>query len=75
MRWGRTWVAFAASADAARTEETDHLARAAEGGLSYRTGDDLPEYHGVWLAPNGGFYHVYSDYPMSTHERFGWKRT
>lgn len=59
---------------AARTERTDHLARSAEGGLSYRTGEELPDYHGIWLAPNGGLYHLYSDYPPETSERFGWQR-
>lgn len=72
MKRGRTWIVLAHSASAVRTEETDHLARSAEGGLSYRTGEELPEYHGVWLAPNGGLYHLYSDYPPETRERFGW---
>lgn len=74
MRWGRTWLVLASDAGASRTEETDHLARSVEGGLSYRTGEELPEYHGVWLAPNGGLYHLYSDHPPETRERFGWKR-
>lgn len=71
---GRTWAVPASLAGTARTDETDHLARSAEGGLSYRTGEDLPEYLGVWLAPNGGTYHLYSDYPPDQHERFGWSR-
>jgi ribosomal protein L24 len=55
------------------TAETDELARSAEGGLSYLTGEALPTYLGLWLAPNGGTYHLYSDYPPEHHERFGWK--
>lgn len=70
----RTWAVLAESASAARTEETDHLARACEGGLSYLTGAALPTYHGVWLAPNGDYYHLYSDYEPELHERFGWVR-
>lgn len=71
---GRTWIVLADSASTIRTPETDELAAAADGGLSvYVTKVGLPEYLGVWLAPNGGLYHLYSDYPRSQHERFGWK--
>lgn len=70
----RTWIVLAEDASAVRTVDTDHLARAAEGGLSYLTGEELPRHLGVWLAPNGGHYHLYSDYPESHHERFGWRR-
>ena len=69
---GRTWLVLADSASTSRTEETDHLARSVESGLSYITGEALPEYLGVWLAPNGGHYHMYTDYSAQTHERFGW---
>lgn len=68
----RTWIVLADDASAVRTEETDHLARSAEGGLSYLTGEGMPRYLGVWFAPNGGLYHLYSDYPENHHERFGW---
>lgn len=70
----RTWAVLLDVAGAVRTEETDHLARSVTGGLSYLTGEALPAYLGVWLAPNGGTYHLYSDYPESHHERFGWVR-
>ena len=69
---GRTWLVLAESAGASRTEKTDHLARSVEAGLSYTTGEPLPEYLGVWLAPNGGHYHMYTDHSPETHERFGW---
>lgn len=74
MRGARTWCVWTGLAGSVRTEETDHLARSAEGGLSYLTGENLPQYHGLWLAPNGGTYHLYSDYPPEAQERFGWKR-
>lgn len=69
---GRTWLVLTDVVGTSRTEEVDHLARSAEGGLSYLTGEALPVYLGVWLAPNGGTYHLYSDYPASQHERFGY---
>lgn len=69
---GRTWLVLADSASTSRTAETDELAHAAGWGICYETGETLPPYLGVWLAPNGGHYHVYSDYPAEHHERFGW---
>lgn len=71
---GRTWIVLADSASTIRTEETDESARAAGWGISYETGEVLPAYLGVWLAPNGGLYHLYSDYPEEHHQRFGWVR-
>jgi hypothetical protein len=70
----RTWIVSTAVHGEARTEETDHLARSAEGGLSYLTHDDLPPYLGVWTDPEAGnTWHLYSDYPREHHERFGWR--
>ena len=55
---------------------TDAEAAMCDGGISvYVEKVGLPEYHGVWLGPNGGTYHLYSDYPPETHERFGWTRS
>lgn len=67
----RTWLVLALDGQDERTTETDESAHAAGWGIAYETGEGLPEYLGVWLAPNGGHYHVYSDYPASHHERFG----
>jgi hypothetical protein len=68
----RTWI-VSATDKPVRTDEVDHLARSAEGGLSYRTGEELPPYLGVWADPqNGHPWHLYSDYPATHHERFGW---
>lgn len=71
-RPARTWIVSIAK-HPIRTDEVDHLARSAQGGLSYRTGEDLPPYLGVWIDPQGGHaWHLYSDYPPSQHQRFGW---
>lgn len=52
---------------------TDAEAAVCDGGLSvYVDRVGLPAYLGVWLAPNGAHYHLYSDYPAAQHERFGW---
>jgi len=72
MTGARTWIALAESASAVRTDEVDESAHASGWGIAYETGEQLPTYLGVWLAPNGGFYHLYSDYPTEHHERFGW---
>lgn len=71
---GRTWLVLAGAGQDERTAETDELAHMAGDGIAYETGEALPPYLGVWLAPNGGHYHVYSDYPAEQHERFGWTR-
>lgn len=71
----RTWCVLAETGQDVRTGETDEAAASADGGISvYALKIDLPKYLGVWLAPNGGHYHLYSDYPASHHERFGWSR-
>ena len=71
----RTWLVLAQSGQDERTEETDERAASVDGGLSvYVDKIGLPSYLGVWLAPNGGHYHLYSDYPAEQHERFGWER-
>lgn len=70
----RTWIVLADGASAVRAAETDESAHAAGWGIAYETGEDLPAYLGVWLAPNGGLYHLYSDYPEAHHVRFGWVR-
>ena len=67
----RIWLVLATGGQDERTEATDELAHAAGWGICYETGEPLPAYLGVWLAPNGGHYHVYSDYPPEHHERFG----
>jgi hypothetical protein len=67
----RTYVVSAAThpdVDAWVTES----AYAAGWGLDVERGTGLPPYLGVWRAINGGVYHLYSDYPASIHERFGW---
>lgn len=72
---GRTWLVLAETSQDQRTTETDESASCADGGISvYVQRIGLPEYLGVWLAPNGGHYHIYSDYPAETHERFGFRR-
>jgi hypothetical protein len=72
MTPARTWLILASSGQDERTEQTDERAAEADGGLSvYVDHIGLPEYLGVWLAPNGGYYHVYSDYPAEHHARFG----
>jgi hypothetical protein len=71
LRSSRTWIVSTTN-HPTRTEEVDHLARGAEGGLSYLTREDLPSYLGVWTDPNGNDWHLYSDYPESHHKRFGW---
>jgi hypothetical protein len=71
----RTWLVLALDGQHERTAETDEAAASSDGGLSvYVEKIGLPEYLGVWLAPNGGHYHLYSDYPAEHHERFGWSR-
>lgn len=75
MTNSRTWLVRAETAQDQRTAETDELAASGDGGISvYVQKVGLPAYLGVWLAPNGGHYHVYSDYPAETHERFGYVR-
>jgi hypothetical protein len=72
----RTWLVLAVTSRDERTEATDESASCADGGLSvYVQKIGLPEYRGVWLAENGGHYHIYSDYPPEHHERFGFVRT
>lgn len=71
----RTWIVLAESSKDERSTETDESAHAAGWGIARETGETLPEYLGIWLAPNGGYYHIYSDYPASHHERFGWKKS
>lgn len=68
----RTWIVLRARTGPVRTESTDDLAWSAAGGLAYK--DPLPPYLGLWLAPNGGEYHLYSDYPEQVYERFGWTK-
>lgn len=63
---------LADGASAVRTPEVDDSAHASGWGIAYETGESLPAYLGVWLAPNGGLYHLYSDYPEDHHRRFGW---
>ncbi len=71
----RTWLVLAQDGQHERTPEIDERAASADGGLSVYVGRiGLPPYLGVWLAPNGGTYHLYSDYPAEHHERFGWTR-
>jgi hypothetical protein len=70
-RPARTWIVSAVT-HSERTEEVDHLARSAEEGLSYLTGEEMPPYLGVWADPNGNRWHLFSDYPADHHERFGW---
>ncbi|MGX6605623.1 hypothetical protein ACWKSP_26345 [Micromonosporaceae bacterium Da 78-11] len=70
-RPARTWI-VSTTEHPTRTEEVDHLARSADGGLSYATGDDIPTYLGVWTSPDSNTWHLYSDYPPSQHEKFGW---
>lgn len=74
-RPARTWLVLAV-VHPTRNEEVDHLARGAEWGLSYETEEGLPPYLGVWTDPDHGRpWHVYSDYPPSHHEGFGWRPT
>lgn len=52
-----------------RDEWVDQGADAAGGGLD----DELPPYLGVWTDLECGRpYHLFSDYPVAHHERFGW---
>lgn len=54
-----------------RDDWVDDGAYAAGGGLD----SDLPAYHGVWIDPEHGKpWHMFTDYPMSVHDRFGWRR-
>jgi len=72
----RTWLVLASTGQDERTAMTDAEAALGDGGISvYVDKVGLPPYLGVWLAPNGGHYHLYSDYPAEHHERFGFTRT
>lgn len=73
MTGARTWAVLANDGQDERSAMTDADAAACDGGISvYVQKIGLPDYLGVWLAPNGGHYHLYSDYPAEHHERFGW---
>jgi hypothetical protein len=71
----RTWLVLASDGQDERSALTDAEAATCDGGLSvYVDKIGLPAYLGVWLAPDGVYYHLYSDYPATQHERFGWVR-
>jgi hypothetical protein len=75
MTGARTYVVSAAAHPTVDDWVTDS-AYAAGWGLDHETGRDLPPYLGVWRAPaDGGAWHLYSDYPIELHQRFGWTPT